>query len=62
MGDAIGTGQFSIVYKGKVRSNQKEVAIKVIQLEKITLRDLKNIKHETEIMQTFKHPQIIKHL
>lgn len=55
--EEIGRGGFGVVYRGIIKSNQQEVAIKQIDLEQDTT-DLIEINKEIQILSECKSPQI----
>ena len=56
----IGSGSFATVYKAHHRTSHVIVAIKCIQIEKLTLKLQENLTSEISIMQKINHPNIIK--
>ena len=57
--EQIGEGYFGIVQKGIKIQDQKEVAIKVINKLKLSLKNYKLICHEVKIMKLLNHPHIV---
>ena len=55
--EEVGRGGFGVVYRGIIKSNQQEVAIKQIDLEQDTT-DLIEINKEIQILSECKSPQI----
>jgi 5'-AMP-activated protein kinase, catalytic alpha subunit len=59
MGELLGYGTFSRVYKGMNRNDGRLVAIKKILKNKDNLRDIENWKKEMFVLKILKHPNII---
>jgi calcium/calmodulin-dependent protein kinase I len=59
IGDELGRGGFSIVYKAVRRSDSAQVAVKIVQ-KTLIREDIKLLKREIEIMKTVNHPNILK--
>jgi len=59
IGDELGRGGFSIVYKAVRRSDSAQVAVKIVQ-KTLIREDIKLLKREIEIMKTVNHPTILK--
>ena len=57
--EQIGEGYFGIVQKGIKIQDQKEVAIKVINKLKLSIKNYKLICHEVKIMKLLNHPHIV---
>ena len=60
-GEVIGTGKFSIVYICKHKLTNKNYALKVIDLTKLSIQERKAINNESETMKILNHPQIVKY-
>ena len=71
LGDELGRGSFSVVYKARSKQTKKDVAVKVygnachlqysISAEKRELRNFrKNILTEITILKRIRHPNVIK--
>ena len=59
--DIIGKGTFSIVKLGINKETNKKVAIKILEKEKILLKeDLERVKREINILKKFNNLNIIK--
>ena len=59
----LGKGSFSYVYKGKCINNNNDVAVKIINLENMTVKARSIINDEAEIMESIKynpHPNIVE--
>jgi len=59
LGEEIGRGGFSIVYKGVRINDAEKVAVKVIH-KKMIQEDMKLLKRELEKMKELQHPNIVK--
>lgn len=60
--EKIGGGNYSSVYRGKVKKTGQEVAIKVIETFKLSVAEKEVLKRETGILKQCHHPNIIKFL
>jgi len=61
IGEKIGTGQFSTVYRGSdFNDSTKEYAIKIIDKEKLKPTEKQSILSETSVMKVLDHPSTIK--
>jgi calcium/calmodulin-dependent protein kinase I len=60
MGEEIGKGGFSVVYRATKKGNGEEFAIKVIQKKMVEGDDIKLLKREIQIMKKLDHPNILK--
>jgi serine/threonine protein kinase len=60
MGKELGRGAFSIVYRGKAKSDGKEVAIKAISKKNISEEELSTLGREIAIMKKLQHPGIVQ--
>ena len=63
-GNLLGKGAVGSVYLGMVEGSGLLMAVKVIELgelEKQDPKDAENFKHELELMQTFKHENIVRY-
>lgn len=58
--DLIGEGSFGKVYKGRKKYTGHVVALKFIPKAGKAEKDLKNLKHEIEIMASLKHNNVIE--
>lgn len=59
--ERVGNGQYGTVYKATERRSKYEVALKVIDIEKIAEHDFFNqIKSEIEIHHRLRHPNILR--
>jgi len=59
LGEELGRGGFSIVYKATRKSDHENVAVKIVQ-KTLIREDIKLLKREIEIMKTVDHPNILK--
>ena len=57
--EQIGEGYFGKVQKAINKETKKEYAVKVINKSKLSLKNYKLIKHETNIMKLLHHPHIV---
>ena len=60
IGEEIGKGSFSAVYKGTKKSSGQRVAIKVIDKTKLNPKDISVIESEIRILEKMEHPNILK--
>ncbi|KAI8100063.1 kinase [Halteromyces radiatus] len=60
--EKIGDGAFSIVYKGLDTETNEKVAIKVVDQTKLKREQKASVLKEIRIMQTLKHPSIVRML
>mmetsp|Transcript_61075 Transcript_61075/g.167533 ORF Transcript_61075/g.167533 Transcript_61075/m.167533 type:complete len:596 (-) Transcript_61075:620-2407(-) len=56
LGDKLGNGKFSSVYKGRRKSDKKAVAVKVIALED----DAEDVLEELEVMRALNHVNVVR--
>ena len=56
----IGTGKFAEVYKAVHIHTKRIVAIKVMEKEKMTIRDMELVKTEMDVLKICQHPNICK--
>ena len=60
LGDVLGQGAFGLVKKALNTHTQEEVAIKILDKEKIVEENLgESIKKEVMLMKMIKHPNIV---
>lgn len=59
MGDVIGHGKFSLVYKATEKASGKDCAIKVINKSRMSLREKELLQGEMSIMRLLRHPHVI---
>ncbi|XP_052276453.1 serine/threonine-protein kinase D1-like isoform X2 [Dreissena polymorpha] len=57
--DVLGSGQFGIVYGGKHRRTNSEVAIKVIDKMRFPTKQEAQLKNEVSILQNLHHPGVV---
>ncbi|KAL3874741.1 hypothetical protein ACJMK2_037712 [Sinanodonta woodiana] len=57
--DVLGSGQFGIVYGGKHRKSNREVAIKVIDKMRFPTKQEAQLKNEVAILQNLHHPGVV---
>ncbi|KAI0212920.1 Serine/threonine-protein kinase D3 [Lamellibrachia satsuma] len=57
--DVLGSGQFGIVYGGKHRTEEREVAIKVIDKLRFPTKQEAQLKNEVAILQNLHHPGVV---
>ncbi|XP_045185676.1 serine/threonine-protein kinase D1-like isoform X1 [Mercenaria mercenaria] len=57
--DVLGSGQFGIVYGGKHRKTNSEVAIKVIDKMRFPTKQEAQLKNEVSILQNLHHPGVV---
>lgn len=57
--DVLGSGQFGIVYGGKHRKTNREVAIKVIDKMRFPTKQEAQLKNEVSILQNLHHPGVV---
>jgi serine/threonine protein kinase len=60
LGEKIGTGKFSIVFKGKEKATEQEYAIKVITKMNLSQDEMYMLANETEMFRFLNHMGIIK--
>jgi fused-like protein len=58
--DLIGEGSFGRVYKGRRRFTGAVVALKFIVKSGKSARDLKSLRSEITILQTMRHPNVVR--
>jgi len=58
--EKIGTGRFSVVYRGIEKATKTEWAIKVIEKFKLKEEEKNFLAYETEMMRFLNHPGVIK--
>jgi len=58
IGDELGRGGFSIVYKAVRKSDDQKVAVKIVQ-KTLIREDIKLLRREIEIMKSVHHPHIL---
>jgi len=58
LGKKIGRGSFSKVYKAFYEN--KEYAVKLIKLDKLSNKIIKNLEYEIEVLEKLNHENIIK--
>jgi serine/threonine protein kinase len=58
--EKIGAGNFSSVYRGVEKNTSKEVAVKVIEKQKLTESEKEVIKFEKSILELCHHPNIVR--
>jgi len=58
IGDELGRGGFSIVYKAVRKSDDEKVAVKIVQ-KTLIREDIKLLRREIEIMKSVHHPHIL---
>lgn len=56
----IGTGAFSKVYKVIHRKNRRPYALKIIDMERLSLADCLSLRNEIELHEKLDHPNIIR--
>lgn len=59
LGENIGSGTFSSVYKCVRKKDKKEFAVKILFKSNLTNEDKQNLKNETYILNLVSHPNII---
>jgi len=59
IGEELGRGGFSIVYKAVRKATDEKVAVKIVQ-KTLIREDIKLLKREIEIMKAVDHPNILK--
>jgi calcium/calmodulin-dependent protein kinase I len=59
IGEELGRGGFSIVFKAVRKSDEEKVAVKIVQ-KTLIREDIKLLKREIEIMKTVNHPNVLK--
>jgi calcium/calmodulin-dependent protein kinase I len=60
LGEEIGKGGFSVVYKAVRKSDQGEFAVKCIKKKMVEGDDIKLLRREIQIMKKLNHPNILK--
>eukprot|EP00005_Dracoamoeba_jomungandri_P002268 CAMPEP_0174260950 /NCGR_PEP_ID=MMETSP0439-20130205/11094_1 /TAXON_ID=0 /ORGANISM="Stereomyxa ramosa, Strain Chinc5" /LENGTH=329 /DNA_ID=CAMNT_0015345343 /DNA_START=96 /DNA_END=1085 /DNA_ORIENTATION=+ len=60
IGEEIGKGGFSVVYRAERRKDGKEFAIKCVNKKMVEGDDIKLLRREIQIMEKLDHPNIIK--
>jgi serine/threonine protein kinase len=60
LGDEIGKGGFSVVYKATRKSDGGEFAVKCIKKKMVEGDDIKLLRREIQIMKKLSHPNILK--
>jgi len=60
LGEEIGKGGFSVVYKAERIKDKKEFAIKCIKKKMVEGDDIKLLRREIQIMKKLNHPNILK--
>merc|ERR1719167_904183 len=58
--EKLGTGSFAVVKKAVKKSNGNEVAVKIIDKQKLEKAELDSLNDEVEILQKLDHPNIVK--
>jgi tRNA A-37 threonylcarbamoyl transferase component Bud32 len=61
IGEVIGTGKFSTVYKCTNKNSNKVFALKAIDLRKLSKKAVDAIRNESEILKIINHPQVLKY-
>jgi serine/threonine protein kinase len=56
----LGSGSFACVYKGLDLQDNQPVAIKVIDLNRASPRELKYLRQEIQTMSRLNHPNLVK--
>lgn len=59
LGDEIGRGGFSIVYKAQNKESQEWFAVKIIE-KSLLQEDIKLLKREIDIMKKVNHKNVLK--
>ncbi|KAL3314818.1 Serine/threonine-protein kinase D1 [Cichlidogyrus casuarinus] len=57
--EILGSGQFGVVYGGRHRKKQRDVAIKVIDKLRFPTREEAQLKNEVAILQNLRHPGVV---
>ena len=58
----LGSGSFGKVFQAENKADPShKVAIKVINKQKLSLKEIKALHHEVSILQTLDHPNIVKY-
>jgi len=57
--EKLGKGAFATVYKGRCTTTNQDVAVKVIDLKKLSPDKVRYVKEEMRLMKGLKHPNVI---
>jgi serine/threonine protein kinase len=60
--NVLGAGCFGTVFKGRDKETDFEVAIKMINKQKLKQDEIVSLRKEVRIMQNLNHPHVVKYL
>ena len=60
MGEELGSGAFSTVYRARAADRNGDVAVKISRKKELSPDDVVGIRQEVEIMQSFNHKNIVR--